>query len=100
MRQVHFVRANTISIFPTVSALLSQCDEHLESFAASLSFSQRPPNRTSDMFSYKGCSCFILIAKLTPEQCFEKEGENFPSFTSALWFAAKKGFMFLHQWHS
>lgn len=44
------------------------CDEHLESFAANPSFPRRSLNRKDDMFSHPGCSCFILIANLTPEQ--------------------------------
>lgn len=63
--------------------------EHLESFAASPTFPQRSLNRENDMFSHQGCSCYILIAKLTPEQYL-------------VFFSRLKGkhFMFLHQWHS
>ena len=47
-------------------------DEHLESFATSPSFPQRSLNRENDMFSHRGCSHYILIAKLTPEQHLER----------------------------
>lgn len=70
-------------------------DEHLESFAANPSFPQRSLNRENDMFSYQSCSYFILIAKLTPEQCLERASPHLPQ----LCFAVKgKLFICLPQW--
>lgn len=54
------------------------CNEHLESFAASPSFPQRSLNSENDLFSYRGCSYFILIAKLTPEQRLERASPHLP----------------------
>lgn len=69
---VRFTLSTVVSVSVCEREWVCKMVEHLESFAASPTFPQWSLNRENDMFSQQGYSCYILIAKLTPEQYLER----------------------------